>query len=359
MNNIKAMIQNIDVNNLLDIFDIQIAIAVILAFTLFRVAFATAIIKIYYKIINKNRKAKESTMYKYLTTLSVLIGVYIAMNILPTNKEVMFFMNSAYRIIFIIYITKCLTVFTAEDSFVMKKLTQDKPNRPVNVLIAKVVRALMWVVAGFVILYEIGIDLNGIVAGLGLGAAAISLAAQDLVKSLLSGMAILTDKPFVIGDWIECGKYQGTVIDITYRSTRIKAANNAIITIPNSIITADYVINWNRLSSRRMDLNLAVTLDTPSEKVKKLVKQIEFVLLNDKEVMKDTVQVNVTDLSANGINILSIFYVRETDYYKYLKVKQNILCNFLDVVEKENIDLAYPAQTVYIKEQYKLNEVNE
>lgn len=354
MDNIVSMLENIDIKNLMDIFDIQIAIAVILVFTLFRGAFATAIIKIYYRIVKKNKKAKESSLYKYLTTLSVLIGVYLAINILPSSKTVLYYMNLVFKITFIIFITKCLTTLTAEDSIVMKYFNKDKPSKPVNVLLAKIVRVLMWVVSGFIILYELGYDLNGLVAGLGVGAAVISLAAQDLVKSLLGGMAILTDKPFIIGDWIECGKYQGTVIDITYRSTRIKSANNAIITIPNSIITADYVINWNKLSSRRLDLSLNLALDTTSEKIEKVTKQITFALENDKDVLKDTVQVHVSEITTTGISITIFLYERETDYYKFLNVRQRLICTILDVLEKENVELSYPGQSVYIKDMGKV-----
>ena len=353
MNDSVSLLKTIDVKSLMDIFDIQIAIAVILVFTLFRGAFATAIIKIYYKIVNKDKKAKESSLYKYLTTLSVLIGIYLAINILPTNKTVMHYMNLALRIAFIVFITKCLTTLTMEDSIVMKYINKEDNAKPVNLLIAKIVRALMWVVCGFIIMYELGYNLNGLATGLGVGAAVISLAAQDLVKSLLGGMAILTDKPFIIGDWIECGKYQGTVIDITYRSTRIKAANNSIITIPNSIVTAEYVLNWNKLTSRRIDLNLNLSLDTPSEKLDKITKQIEFALQNDKDVLKDTVEVHVSEISTNGINVLIFLYEKVTDYYKFLDVKQRLICTILAVLEKENVELAYPGQSIVIKQQEK------
>lgn len=345
----NAFLSNIDVDNLLNIFDIQIAIAVILVFTLFRGAFATAIIKVYYRIIGKNKKAKDSSMYRYLTTLSVLIGVYLAINILPTSKEVLYYMSTIFKIAMIIFITKAIATFTVEDSIVMKYFTKDKKNKTVIILLGKVARILLWIISGFIILYELGYDFTGLAAGLGIGAAVISLAAQDLVKSLLSGMAILTDKPFVIGDWIECGKYQGTVIDITYRSTRIKSVNNAIITIPNSIITADYVINWNKLTSRRIDTSLNLALETSSEKLEKVVNQITFVLKNDKIVLPDTVNVFVREISAAAIEIGIYYYVSETDYAKYLKVKQRLLCAILDVLEKENIDLAYPTQTVFVK----------
>ena len=191
---------------------------------------------------------------------------------------------------------------------------------------------------------------------LGIFSAALALAAQEIVKSLIGGMEILTDKPFVIGDWIEVGEHQGTVIDITYRSTRLKSPNNAIVTIPNSVITAESIINWNRLTSRRFETTLNLSLETTSEKVKKIVKEIKLVLENNKSVVKDSVQVHVSEIAASSINIFIYMYVKETEYTKFLRVKEELLCTLLFLAEKENIDLAYPTQTLYLRkgeEDYK------
>ena len=87
------------------------------------------------------------------------------------------------------------------------------------------------------ILTEFNFDVSGLVAGLGIGGAVIALAAQDFVKGLIAGMSILSDKPFLVGDWIEIGSEQGTVIDITFRSTKIRTNFNTIVTLPNSMIT--------------------------------------------------------------------------------------------------------------------------
>ena len=191
--------------------------------------------------------------------------------------------------------------------------------------------------------------MTGLFTALGIFSAAVALAAQEIVKSLIGGMEILTDKPFIIGDWIEVGTHQGTVIDITYRSTRIKSYNNAIITIPNSSITAESIINWNRLSSRRFETNLRLSLDTTSEKLKKIVKEMKLVLENNASVMKDTVEVHVSAISPSSVDIFIFLYVKETDYSKFLKIKEELLCTLLFLVEKENIELAYPTQTLYLK----------
>ena len=67
---------------------------------------------------------------------------------------------------------------------------------------------------------------------------------QDTVKSLLSGVIILTDKPFDIGDYIVVDTFAGTVEDITFRTTRIRKLDNTIVTLPNSILADSEIINW-------------------------------------------------------------------------------------------------------------------
>ena len=94
-----------------------------------------------------------------------------------------------------------------------------------------------------------------------------SIAAQDFVKSIIGGMQIVADKPFEIGDFIEVGEFAGTVTEITYRSTRIKATNNSIIAVPNSVIVTEYVKNWSRLEHRRLDMELRIDLNTPKETI--------------------------------------------------------------------------------------------
>ena len=224
--------------------------------------------------------------------------------------------------------------------------------------LCQIAKFIIWIIYLFIIFAEMGYakDLSGLVTALGVGSAAIALAAQDLVKSLISGVTILTDKPFVIGDWIEVDQYQGTVIDITFRSTRIKSYNNSVVTIPNSVITSAYVINWNRLTSRRFECILNLSLETPSEKIKKVVKEIKVVLENDPKVIKETIQVSLINITAYSNDIKIVLFLKEAEYVPFLKAKQDVLCSLLFLVEKENIDLAYPTQTLYVKRKEELEQ---
>lgn len=352
MDNIKQMITSIDLDSLLKLFDLQIAIGVLLFFILLRKALSTLVIKIYYKLTKTKKIPKESTMFKTLNTFFVLLGIFCMINILPTSNEILVLMDGFFYLALIYFVTKAISSLLSEDSVLGQILLKKTKNTAVNKFIFIFAKIVLWLAAFLIVIEKLGFDISifsGLFAGLGVASAAAALAAQDMVKSILSGIAILTDKPFVIGDWIEVDKYQGTVIDITFRSTRIKSYDNSVVTIPNSTITSNYVVNWNRLTSRRLDCMLNLALDTTSDKIQKMVKEIKLVLENDPNVIEETVQVNLHEITNTSCNIKIYLYVREADYAKFLKAKQTMLCNILHLFEKENIELAYPTQNVYLK----------
>lgn len=351
MGNITNLLSGINLNSLITIFDIQIALAIIIVAFLLKGVFSRIVIRIIY-FITKRKKVnpKEDPMYPVLKTIFLVIGAYIAIYIIPKKSEVVkHFINQTFEIVTILCVAKLITSLISKDSWYFRRLLNKTENSAVNDFVCKMCRGLVWVVTGFIVLSELGWDLNGLVTGLGLASAVIALAAQELVKNLLSGISILTDKPFVLGDWIEVGKFSGSVVDITFRSTRIKTNDNSLVTIPNSVITSEYVINWNRLKSRRLDLVLNLELNTSTEKIRKILKEIRLVLATNPNVIEETIQVNFSKI-ANASNDITMFmYINETDYIKFLNIKEEILCSLLLLVEKENIELAYPTQTIYLK----------
>ena len=351
MEEIRQWLSSIDLNRLLTIFDIQIAIGVVIFFFAFRHVFSKLIIKIYYVLIRKKRVLKESSMYKIFNGFFTILGLFLAVRIISKNAQLLYFANKIFEIVVAYCITKAVSSQLVYDSPAMKMILKDD-NKAVDKLICKLLRILLWVIFFFVIINLLGFDLSGfggLITGLGIVSAVAALAAQDLVKSLLSGFVILTDKPFIIGDWIEVGEFQGTVIDITFRSVRIKSYNNAIVTIPNSTITETYVLNWNRLTSRRFECTLGLSLNTSAEKVRKVIKEIRTVLKSHDDVDSDTVTVTLNDITTGSINIQIYLYIKKTDYAQFLMVKQDLFCSLLYLLEKEDVDLvSYPTQTVYL-----------
>ena len=338
------------------IIDIMIAIGIIIFFRIFSTSIAYTIIKMFkFKTRNK-KKIKESAFYRPLRIFLSLLGIYIAILFLKQplkiSNEVMFTATKVFQIISVIVFAKGLAAsFTAEAILVKKikeRLNRDLEDSMFDFLL-KISRAIIYVVAAFIIITLLGINLNGLIAGLGISGVIITLAAQDTAKNLFGGLVIFLDKPFTVGDWIEMSPFEGTVEDITFRSTRIRTFENSVVNIPNSIISESSVINWSKMEKRRYKTNLCIQLDTPLEKLEKLQARIREMLQEKEGIYDESIIVKFDEIKDNGINILVCSYTDSVDYLSYLAEKENINCKIMKILREEDIELAYDTKTVYVK----------
>ena len=350
MSKISNIFSYFKINDFINLLDIQIAIAIIIITKLLSPVIARAIIKIENKIKKRDLPPNHSILFEPVKTIIFLIGFYGAFNFLDLPKKFDNILNTLMHIFMIILI--CRSVIK---SINMKaELARNKNDKSIFTdFFIKVLDGIVYLIAGFLILKELDYDLSGLAAGLGIGSAVIALAAQDVVKSLLGGLTIITDKPFEIGDWIEIGQYSGSVLDITFRSTRIQTANNSIVNIPNSLITNEYLVNWNRLDKRRYDIKLAFTLETTNEQLLNLKKKLKTVIENHPNVIADTVQIFFESISANSNDLHIFLYINKVNYIDFLKIKEELNCEILKIIDNEKIDLAYNTQTIYIKNNNK------
>jgi len=204
-------------------------------------------------------------------------------------------------------------------------------------------------VAGFIIITELGYNLGGLATGLGISSVVIALAAQEVAKNILSGFAILTDKPFKIGDYIQIGTIAGTVENITFRSIRIRNINNQIVVIPNSLISTENLINSSKIEKRFYSLVITLEQSTPTEKVFNLTNKIKTSLLKNENILDDSIKVFFSNIGANGLDISINFYTAIVDYEEYLNFKEQINYLILRLLDEEKISLAYNSQSVYLK----------
>ena len=210
-------------------------------------------------------------------------------------------------------------------------------------------RVLIYIIAIFLVLAILEINLTGLIAGLGLSGVIVTLAAQDTAKNLFGGAMIFIDKPFVVGDWIEMDNYEGTIEDITFRTTRIRTFENALVNIPNAMIADASVTNWSKMEKRRYKTNLCVELDTPLEKLELLKARIEKMLQERESVFDDSIIVRFDQITDNGINLLIYTYTNSVSYASYLKEIEDINMKIMKILREENIELAYDTKTVYVK----------
>ena len=348
INNIINFFKNITQNQLIDC---GIALIIIAVFFILSPFLSYLIIKMF-KFKEKDKSViKNNAFYKPLKFLFITTGIYVAILILQLSENIMAVCTKAYTIILICIVANAAINIVDPKKGIVKKLRDEDKidgNKTVASFTSRILRVVIYIVAAFLILYVLGIDLSGLVTSLGVVSAVVVLAAQDIAKDIMSGFSIITDKPFLVGDWIAVGVNEGEVIEISFRSTKIKTSDNSIVTIQNSIFTTNNVINWSRLKQRRYLLNLKLPLETNTDKIEKIVNRIKFVLHNNEDVDQKTIQVHFDTIGLDNININIYMYTDIVAYTDYLAFKEKVNEDILKVLESEDIKMAYPGQNVYV-----------
>lgn len=344
-------------NKILDPFNHDLVtfiqfMAIILVFLVLCAPLSKLIVKIVHAITNnKSKRIKESSFYRPVKWFFCLLGIFLASYTLNLSQEFSDFLHKVFKILCILLISKCfINLFSNKKKFNFLKNDKMKESKTLVSFFDKVIIMLIYIVTGFIVMYEMGYNLNGLVAGLGIGSAVIALAAQDLVKSLIASFVIITEKPFVVGDYIETDSFKGTVEDVTFRSTVVRTNDRSVVSIPSSKIAESYVLNWSRTGGkRRYDLDLGIVLDTPLKKVNEFMEHLKLELSKLDIVEKETINIHFTDIKADNINIYIYVYLNAKDYNEYLDMKEIVNYTIMGVAEREKVELAFPTNMVYVK----------
>jgi small-conductance mechanosensitive channel len=213
-------------------------------------------------------------------------------------------------------------------------------------LIMVFLNVIVFAIALVVILDNLGIDITGLVAGLGVGGIAIGLAAQSLFEDLFAGLSIILDKPFVRGDFVTFGTQSGVVERVGLKSTRIKTLSGQQLVVNNSKLLGNEINNFKRMAERRVVTRIGVTYSTPHRKLEALPSQVRAIVEATPDVRFDRCH-----LAAYGdfaILYELVFYVLDRDYTKYMDVQERIFLGIHALFERERIDFAFPTQTIHV-----------
>lgn len=348
-NNLINIISKVDIQKLVNLL---IALGTIVVFFTLRSLITYIVIK-FFNIKEKDKnKIKNNPFYNPLKNFFGILGIYIGIIIIGIPEEYFNIVRKIFKVITIMLVANGIANFINPESKSIKKLKKrlkiDASDTRIN-FIYKIGKIIIYTVAILISIMEFGYDINGIIAGFGLGGVIVTLAAQDTAKNLFGGFILILDKSFIVGDWIQTTSFEGIVEDITFRSTRLRTFDNSLVNIPNALLANESVINWSKMEKRRYKLNIKLSLDTPIELVKIVVSKIQFMLINHPNVIDEDTFVKFDEIREDGINIMINVFTNSIDYESYLNAKEHINTNILEILEKENVELAYPTQTVYVK----------
>lgn len=211
------------------------------------------------------------------------------------------------------------------------------------------VKVLILALGAIFILQELSFDVAALIASLGVVGLGISLASQDTVSNMFGFAAIVSDNPFKVGDYIKTPAVTGVVESVGVRSTRVRQLDQALVTVPNNLLTNAVVLNWARLEKRRLDVTLNFTYSTSAEQMRAAVAGIRELLENTEGIDAESVIVHFIDFSASSLDVRVICQVLLTDWREFTALKEALFLDIMGIVEGLGIDFAFPSQSVYVE----------
>lgn len=286
----------------------------------------------------------------------ILLGIWIAIHRLVYPDSFVKVVDNAYSILIVLDITWFFgRLFSSLLQVYWGKQSNGQANKMMPI-IKRTILVIVWLIGIVMALSNVGVNISALLGTLGIGGIAFALAAQDTVKNVFGAFTILADKPFSIGDTIRVDSYEGTVVDVGVRSTKIMNYDKRIITFPNYKITDTSIVNISSEPMRRVVLNLGLTYDTTSEKMKEaleLLKSIPKRVENVSSNPSDIVAV-FTEYSDSALVIMYIYFIEKQG--DILGVTSNMNMEILAAFNKAGLNLAFPTRTVYIQKDESLKQ---
>jgi len=217
----------------------------------------------------------------------------------------------------------------------------------------KALRMTITIIAVLLIAENIlGTDIKSLLLGAGVGGIAIALAAKDTIANFFGSITIFADRPFQMGEVVKIGEHRGPVEEVGFRSTRIRTTEGHLVTVPNSIIVSSTVENIGRRPYIRRTSNITITYDSGHTKAGKAVEIIKKVLADVPEVNTDPdrpPRVYFSDFNDWSLNIYMSYWVKPPDYWLFQEVNERVNLEIMKRFEAEQIEFAFPSQTLYVK----------
>lgn len=279
----------------------------------------------------------------------MLLGIWIAIHRLIYPDNFVKMVDNAYRILIVLNIT---WVFARLCSGLLQIYWGKRADGQINKMmpiIKRTILVVVWIIGIVMALSNIGVNISALLGTLGIGGIAFALAAQDTVKNVFGAFTILTDKPFSIGDTIRVDSFEGTIIDVGVRSTKMMNYDQRIITFPNYKITDANIINISSEPKRRVVLNLGLTYDTTPEKMKealKILKELPQKIENVSPKPSDVVAV-FSGYEDSALTIMYIYYIEKQG--DVLGVPSNMNLAILSSFNEAGLEFAFPTRTVYVQ----------
>ena len=336
-----------------NISEIIIALIIFIFFLFLRGVFSKFVIKRLEKYVlkttNKFDNSLVSSMEGPAKFFPIVLGFFVSTSYLSVEHGAIELINRSLITILIFWtFHQIIGPLSAVIKSVGGLLSKDLVN-----WIIKAIKILILILGAAAVLELWGIKIGPIIAGLGLFGVAVALGAQDLFKNLISGILVLVERRFQVGDWIFVeGVIEGTVESIGFRSTVVRRFDKSLATIPNFQFAENAVINNTLTTNRRINWVIGLEYRTTSDQLKKIKDEIEQYIKGSELFSKtgDTfLTVKIEQFAASSIDIRLICFTKTKHYLEWMSVKDTLALEIKTIVEKNKASFAFPSTSIYVE----------
>jgi MscS family membrane protein len=339
-----------------DIFQILIGVGIFFIFLIFRGLISKLIIKKLEIISKRTTNKLDDTFVNALEGparfLPIVLGFFIASYYMTFSNDGREIVDTINRTLITILIFWVIHQIIEPISYILSGLDKLLTRELIGWII-KSLKILIFILGLAAVLELWGIKIGPIIAGLGLFGVAVALGAQDLFKNLISGILVLVEKRFKIGDWIAVeGIIEGIVENIGFRSTSIRKFDKSLAIIPNFQFAENAVVNVSETSNWRIRWIITLQYNSTIDQLKKVREEIEnYINSSDDFNQSAGVAVRIEKFSDSSIDILVRCFTNSNSWSNSLEVKERLAIEIKQIVEKNGASFAFPSQSIYIEKK--------
>ena len=341
----------------IDIGQILIGLGIFLIFLIFRGLISKLILKKLEIISKKTTNKLDDTFVKSLVGparfLPIVLGFFIASYYMTFSSVGWEVVDTINRTLITILIFWVIHQIIEPVSYILSGLDKILTRELIGWII-KSLKILIFILGLAAVLELWGIKIGPIIAGLGLFGVAVALGAQDLFKNLISGILVLVEKRFKIGDWISVeGIIEGIVEKIGFRSTTIRKFDKSLAIIPNFQFAENAVVNVSETSNWLISWIITLQYDTTVDQLKTIRNQIEE-HINKSEDFNTSIgiAVRVDKFSDSSIDMYVRCFTNSNSWNDWLSVKEKLAIAIKQIVENNKASFAFPSSSIYIEKKW-------
>ncbi|MDC3953278.1 mechanosensitive ion channel family protein [Polyangium jinanense] len=227
--------------------------------------------------------------------------------------------------------------------------TKDRGGALSLVAISTKAAKVLLVIFGFIlVLGQLGLNVTGIIAGLGIGGIAVALASQKTLENLFGSFTIGVDRPLHIGDFVRVDELVGTVEQIGLRSTRIRTLDRTLVTMPNGRLSDMRIENYSARDRLRLHAKIGLVYSTSPAVVRRIVEEMRSYLAERPGIYPDAVNVNFIGFGDSALTIEVMVWLDSCEWTEFLTWREEILFGLMEIVEKNGSAFAFPTQTIHV-----------